>query len=165
MKSQESCAILFNIRSAENVGAMFRTADAAGISHIHLVGYTPDPLDRFLRPRKDIAKTALGAEKEIPWTHSATLPPLLQKLKQEDFTIIAIEQSENSIDYKKISAQGGPASYWNKIAFLVGNEVEGLPQNILELVDVVAEIPMKGKKESLNVATAFGIAVFRILNI
>lgn len=153
-----SISILYNIRSAENVGAMFRTADAAGISHMHLVGYTPDPLDRFLRPRKDIAKTALGAEKEIPWTHSATLPPLLQKLKQDGFTIIAIEQSENSVDYKKIKSE-------NKIAFLVGNEVEGLPQNILELVDVVAEIPMKGKKESLNVATAFGIAVFRILNI
>jgi len=158
MKESDSILILENIRSAQNVGALFRTADAAGISHIYIVGYTPDPLDRFGHPRNDIAKAALGAEKTIPWKHVATISPLLKKLKKEGFQIIAIEQSENSVDYKKIKTTG-------KVAFILGNEVEGVSKTALKNSDIIAEIPMKGEKESLNVSVAGGIAMFRILGI
>jgi tRNA G18 (ribose-2'-O)-methylase SpoU len=149
--------VLLNIRSAQNVGSLFRTADAAGISKIYLVGYTPDPVDRFNRPRNDVAKAALGAEKTIPWEHVATIAPLLKRLKKEGIQTIAIEQSKNSIDYKKIKPQF-PA------AFILGNEVEGIPESVLSKVDVIAEIPMAGEKESLNVSVAGGIALFRMLN-
>lgn len=150
--------ILENIRSAQNVGALFRTADAAGISEIYIVGYTPDPLDRFGRPRSDIAKAALGAEKTIPWKHVVTISPLLKKLKKEGFQIIAIEQSKDSVDYKKIKTT-------DKVAFILGNEVGGVSKTALKNSDIIAEIPMKGEKESLNVSVAGGIAMFRILGI
>jgi tRNA G18 (ribose-2'-O)-methylase SpoU len=150
--------ILHNIRSVENVGAMFRTADAAGIDKIYLTGYTPAPLDRFGRKRKDLAKSALGAEEFMQWEQKKNILPLLAKLKQDKFLIIAIEQDKKSIDYKKVKTQ-------NRNVFIVGAEVEGLPQNVLKKCDIIAEIPMHGKKESLNVATACGIALFRILNL
>lgn len=158
MKSTCSVLVLENIRSAQNVGALFRTADAAGISQIYLVGYTPYPLDRFGRPRTDIAKVALGAEKTLSWEHAKTISPLLKKLKKEGFQIISIEQSEHSIDYKKIKAT-------SKVAFILGNEVEGVSKTAITYSDFVAEIPMKGKKESLNVSVAGGIALFRMLGI
>ncbi len=148
--------ILHNIRSAQNVGSLFRTGDAAGISHVYLVGITPLPVDQFGRERKEIAKTALGAEQSIPWTHVKTISPLLKKLKKENYIIVAIEQSNDSVDYKKVKAKGD-------IAFVLGNEVEGISESVLKLCDVVAEIPMKGKKESLNVSVAGGIAMFRVL--
>jgi tRNA G18 (ribose-2'-O)-methylase SpoU len=140
------------------VGAIFRTADAAGISKIFLVGITPAPLDRFGRERKDIAKSALGAEKTVPWESVKTIKPILNKLKKEKYKIIAIEQSPKAIDYKKVKLP-------NKSAIILGNEVKGLPQSILNQCDVIAEIPMRGKKESLNVSVATGIALFRILGI
>ncbi len=157
-KLQDNVLILQDIRSTENVGAMFRTADAAGIDKIYLTGYTPAPLDRFGRKRKDIAKSALGAEEFILWEQKKNIISLISKLKKEGFKIIAIEQDEKAIDYKKVKLT-------NKNAFIVGTEVTGIPKNILEKCDYVAEIPMRGKKESLNVSVACGIALFRILNI
>ncbi len=154
----ENILILHNIRSVENVGAMFRTADAGGIDKIYLVGVTPAPLDRFGRKRQDLAKSALGAEEFVKWESKKTLLPLLTKLKKENYFIIGIEQSENSIDYKKVKLK-------EKNAFIVGTEVSGIPENILKKCDVIAEIPMRGKKESLNVSVAFGIALFRMLKI
>ncbi len=150
--------ILPDIRSAQNVGSLFRTADACGIEHIYIVGITPAPTDQFGRFNTAIAKTALGAEKTIPWTKVATLAPLITKLQKAGIQTIAIEQSKNAIDYKKVKIQ-------KPVAFILGNEVDGLPKNILEKVDIVTEIPMKGMKESLNVSVAAGIALFRILNI
>lgn len=158
MKVQTSILILENIRSAQNVGALFRTADAAGVSKIYLVGYTPDPVDRFLRPRSDIAKAALGAEKTIPWEHAKTISPLLKKLAKDGFQIISIEQSETSLDYKKIKTT-------EKVAFILGNEVDGVSKTALANSHHIAEIPMKGEKESLNVSVAGGIALFRMLGI
>ncbi len=156
--NQENILIMHNIRSVENVGAMFRTADAAGINKIYLTGYTPCPLDRFGRIRRDLAKSALGAEEFIPWEQKKSIFPLFEKLKREKFLIIGIEQDKKSIDYKKIRLK-------QKNAFIVGAEVTGVPKNILKKCDIIAEIPMKGKKESLNVSVALGIAIFRILNI
>jgi 23S rRNA (guanosine2251-2'-O)-methyltransferase len=150
--------ILNDIRSTHNVGAIFRTADACGISKIYLIGTTPAPIDRFGRERKDVAKTALGAEKTIPWEYFENINPLLTKLKKEKFEIIAIEQSKNSVDYKKVQLK-------NNSAIILGNEVNGISKKILYKCDIIVEIPMMGKKESLNVSVATGIVLFRILGI
>jgi len=158
----KSVAILHDIRSVVNVGAIFRTCDAAGILKIYLTGITPTPLDRFGRIRADLAKAALGAEKTVAWEFSQEIEPILEKLKIENYKIIAIEQSSKSVDYKKVRELLKPEE---NVAFLVGNEVDGVPPRLLDRSDIVTEIPMKGHKESLNVSTAFGIAVFRILEI
>jgi len=154
--SKNSILIIPDIRSAINVGAIFRTADAVGISKIYLTGYTPCPIDKFERVRKDIAKSALGAEKNVSWSYEKSLPALIRRLKREGYKIIAIEQDEKAKDYRRVSA--GP-----KPAFIIGNETEGLPKNILKMCDVIAEIPMQGRKESLNVSVATGVALFRML--
>jgi tRNA G18 (ribose-2'-O)-methylase SpoU len=151
---------LHNIRSTHNVGAIFRTADAVGVSEIFLIGVTPDPIDRFGRKRADIAKASLGAEETIRWQHFDDVKFLekVSDLKSEGFQIISIEQSENSVDYKTIEAG-------ENILIIVGNEVEGLSKEVIDVCDFVAEIPMLGEKESLNVSVATGVALFRILNI
>jgi tRNA G18 (ribose-2'-O)-methylase SpoU len=157
-KIKNNILILPDIRSALNVGAIFRTADAVGISKIYLTGYTPTPIDRFGRVRKDIAKSALGAEKTVSWEYKKGLLMLISKLKKEGYFILAIEQDKNSTNYKKVKLK-------EKNAFIVGTEVSGLPKKILDKCDIIAEIPMKGKKESLNVSVACGVALFRILNL
>jgi len=157
-ENKQNILILHDIRSVENVGAMFRTADAARINKIYLTGYTPTPLDRFGRKRGDLAKSALGAEEFVPWEQKKSTATLLNNLKKEGFYIIAIEQDEKSVDYKKVRLQ-------SKNAFIVGTEVTGIPENILKKCDVIAEIPMRGKKESLNVSVACGVALFRMLNL
>ena len=159
-RGRENILILHNIRSVENVGAMFRTADAVGINKIYLTGYTPAPLDRFGRKRKDLAKSALGAEEFVKWEQKKNIIPLLTKLKKDKFLIIGLEQDKKSVDYKTLrlhSEQGN--------VFIVGAEVTGIPKNILKKCDIIAEIPMRGKKESLNVSVALGVALFRILRI
>lgn len=148
--------ILPDIRSAINIGAIFRTADAVGISKIFLTGYTPRPTDKFGRIQKDIAKSALGAETWIPWEYKKTLIPLINKLKKDNYKIIAIEQDERSIDYRKVIRS-------DKVAIIMGPEVLGLSKKILNNCDVIAQIPMYGKKESLNVSVACGVALFRLL--
>ena len=150
--------ILHDIRSIHNVGSIFRTADAAGISKIFLTGYTPTPTDRFGRARKDLAKVALGAEREISWEYVKNISALLKRLKKENVQIVAIEQDARAKHYKKIRVK-------NLAAFLFGNEVGGVPPKILKLCDEVAEIPMLGKKESLNVSVSVGITLFGILGI
>lgn len=154
----ENILILHDIRSVKNVGAMFRTADAAGINKIYLTGYTPTPLDRFGRKRGDMHKSALGSEEFVSWEQKKAILPLFTKLKQSKYQIIAIEQDKKSVDYKKVKLK-------NKNAFMVGTEVTGIPKSVLKCCDVIAEIPMKGKKESLNVSVALGIALFGILKI
>ncbi len=150
--------ILPDIRSAQNVGSLFRTADACGIEFIYLVGISPTPLDQFNRPNLAIAKTALGAELIIPWKKVSNLSTLLTSFKKQGIQTIAIEQSANAIDYKKVKLN-------YPVAFIMGNEVDGLPEKILEKVDIVAEIPISGMKESLNVSVAGGVALFRMLGI
>ncbi len=152
---KENILILNDIRSVENVGAIFRTADAVGIDKIYLTGYTPTPLDRFGRKRGDLAKSALGAEEFVKWEQKKSISALLVKLKKYNFQIIGIEQDKKSIDYKKVKLG-------LKNAFIVGTEVTGIPKNILDKCDIIAEIPMRGKKESLNVSVAMGVALFRI---
>lgn len=158
IKKERIVLILHNIRSVINVGAIFRTADAAGVSKIYITGYTPTPLDRFGNKRRDFHKTALGAEEFIEWEHTKTIGPVLKKLKKEGVELIALEQSRKSVDYKKMKVK-------KPTAIIVGNEVRGLSKSILDKVDVVAEIPQRGKKESLNVSVSLGIFLFRVLNI
>ncbi len=154
--------ILDNIRSTYNVGSIFRTADCAGVSKIYLVGVTPDPIDRFGRVRKDIAKVALGAETTMPWEHVEDLSRLIKKIKKEGFKIVALEQDEKSVDYKKFKPacrQAGPKFH---LALILGEEVSGIKQEILKLCDNIIEIPMAGEKESLNVSVAAGVTLFRL---
>jgi tRNA G18 (ribose-2'-O)-methylase SpoU len=157
-KSKQVAILLENIRSAENVGSIFRTSDAAGISHIYLGGYTPTPLDRFNRPNAKVITRSLGAEKNIPWTSVARPSALISKLKKDGWTIISIEQSVKAVDYKKVKIR-------DKTLFILGNEVDGVSKKILEQSDIIAEIPMRGDKESLNVSVATGVALFRMLGI
>jgi tRNA G18 (ribose-2'-O)-methylase SpoU len=144
-------AICHNIRSAHNVGSIFRTADGAGVAEVYLTGYTPAP------PHPGIAKTALGAEKIVAWEKFAKLDTAINKLKKENYKIITLEQDKKSV----------PHDFWKpkgKIALVLGNEVRGLNQKVLEKWDKIIEIPMQGEKESLNVAVAFGIAAYSILS-
>ncbi len=149
--------LLHDIRSAHNVGSMFRTSDAMGVSRVYLSGYSPCPLDKFKRPVKEIAKTALGAEMSVQWEYHEDPVLLIRKLKREGFAIVAIEQDVRAIDYKQFQPS-------EKTLVIVGNEVEGVPPHLREECDVFVEIPMHGKKESLNVAVAYGIAMFRMFD-
>lgn len=150
--------ILFldNIRSAHNVGSLFRIADTLGITQIILAGVTPAPIDRFGRARNDIAKTALGAEKSISWEYGKDAKTKIDELSATH-TIVALEQDTRAIDYKKFTMSG-------PIVFVVGNEVYGVAKNILDTADTIIEIPMLGAKESLNVSVAAAVALFRILD-
>lgn len=157
MLQKDIRVLLHNIRSAHNVGSMFRTGDAIDVSHVYLSGYSPLPLDRFGRPVKEITKTALGAEKTIPWEGIKNSSALIKKLKNDGFQVVAIEQDERAIDYKKFVPN-------EKVLILVGNEVRGVSKSLRDRCDVLLDIPMNGKKESLNVSVAFGVALFRIFD-
>lgn len=146
----ERVVILDNIRSTFNVGSVFRTSDGAGISKIYLVGITPTP------DHNKIKKTALGAENYVTWEHVASIENLVEKLKDEGFRIYAVEQSKNSIDYREVQLT-------DKSVFIFGNEISGVSPQTLNLVDDVLEIPMKGKKNSLNVSTTVGIILYQFI--
>jgi 23S rRNA (guanosine2251-2'-O)-methyltransferase len=153
--------ILNNIRSNENVGSIFRTADAVGVSKIILCGYTPALTDRFGRENKGLTKASLGAEKYVEWEKAGTLAGAIKKLKDgkiERLKIIGIEQSENSLNYKKIKNLKT-----KNLVLVFGNEVEGLSKQDLKLCDIVAELPMRGRKESLNVSVCAGIVLYSLL--
>lgn len=153
----ERVVVLDNIRSTFNVGSIFRTADCLGVNKIYLCGVTPAPLDRFGRARADIAKVSLGAEKTIAWEQVADTVDVIKRLKKEGYKIISVEQSTRSVEYRKIKVAKG-----QKVALIMGNEVSGVSPEILKLSDTIAEIPLRGEKESLNVLVAFAVAGFRI---
>lgn len=158
-----SILILDNIRSVENTASIFRTADGLGVEKIFLIGTTPYPLDRFGRKRKDFAKVALGAEETIAWEYSKEIVSVINGLKKEGLKIIALEQDSRS---RKLSAlpAGRQGNKFERFALIVGNEVEGVSKEALALADEIVEIPMHGKKESLNVSVATGIALFTLLS-
>ncbi len=163
----EKAVILDNIRSVYNVGSIFRTADAVGVNHIYLIGQTPTPVDRFGRERKDLAKVSLGAEKNIPWTYFKNEESLaqLQKMKKRGVVLVAVEQDEKSVDYREVvvtQPKNNPQKTISKTALIFGNEVDGVSSEILKISDYIAEIPMKGKKESLNVSVSAGIVMYEL---
>lgn len=151
--------IAHDVRSVHNVGSVFRTADAAGVTKIYLCGITPSPADRFKAVRPDFAKVALGAEKFVPWEPAKTTAGVIKKLKEEGYEIFALEQSKHSVPYYEVARAMRPDA---RAAIVLGNEVRGLPPSILRSADRILEIPMMGKKESLNVAVAFGVVAFAL---
>ncbi len=142
--------ILHNIRSAYNVGAIFRTADAAGVSRIYLGGYTPSA------DSDKVIKTSLGAEKSVAWEKYFNTWKLIEELRLKGIKVVALEQSKTSRDYRKFKPKF-------PLAVVVGNEVRGLSASTLKRMDSVWHIPMRGQKESLNVSVAAGIFLYSIL--
>jgi len=155
---QELTLVLLDIRSVQNTASLFRIADCAGIQKIYLVGTTPTPIDRFKRVRTDFVKISLGAEKFVSWEYVPDVQALFKKLRGEKCEIVGLEQSFRAIDYKEYVMKG-------KTVLILGNEVTGVPEEVLNECDAVVEIPMLGTKESLNVSVAGAIILFRILNI
>jgi len=149
---KEIYLVLDNIRSRENVGSIFRTADGAGVSKILLCGITSAP------PHGRISKTALGAEMYVPWEYRRNTRQLLTELKTKGIKIIALEQTAKS---KNIFTFKLPNS--KALALIVGNEVNGISPKILKYCDKVLYIPMSGRKESLNVSVAAGVALYQLI--
>lgn len=143
--------VLDNIRSIYNVGAIFRTCDAILAEKMVLCGITGHP------PRKDIDKVALGAVEVVPWEYSPSTRETLVKLKEKGVKICALELTQQSVHYKE-------ADYPFPMALVVGNEVEGISEDAMPFVDFAVDIPMLGRANSLNVATAFGIVGYEILS-
>ncbi len=145
--------ILDSIRSHYNVGAIFRTADAIGVTKIFLCGYTPAPIDRFGREVPEIAKTSLGAAKRVSWSQASQVIDVIAELKQNGVTVISIEQSERAVSLYDVECQGD-------VAVVFGNEVDGVSQAAMELSDMIVDLPMYGTKESLNVSVTVGIVLY-----
>ena len=157
---KELFLILHNIRSAHNVGALFRTADGVGVTKIFLTGYTPAPAGKnSLFPtaaQKMIAKTALGAEEQIAWEHKKSVSDVIDQLKADGVQVVALEQTKKSVDYRSFIPQFPSA-------MIVGNEPKGLDQRTIQKCDAAIEIPMRGSKESLNVSVAAGVALYELM--
>lgn len=153
MMRSEISVILDNIRSRENVGSIFRTADGAGVAKIYLCGITPQP------PHGKISKTALGAETLVPWEYHKQTWQLLKKLRANGKLLVALEQTKDSINIFKLGS-----IVHRPLALVIGNEVKGIGPKILKYCDKKISIPMYGKKESLNVAVAAGVALYSILH-
>lgn len=151
--------ILYNIRSGHNVGSIFRTADALGVEKIYLAGYTPAPIDEFLQPHPPVAKVSLGAEKSVAWEKAEDILVLLRDLKKRGFYIYALEQDPRSVAYYTVKPN---AAKLKSLALILGEELRGVPKEVLNQADTILEIPMRGEKESLNVSVAFGIAAFAL---
>jgi tRNA G18 (ribose-2'-O)-methylase SpoU len=142
--------VLDNIRSLNNVGSIFRTSDAAGIEKIYLCGITGKP------PRVEIHKAALGAEQSVPWEYFENPVEIIQKLKDEGLQIVILEHTDQPELYHKVK-------YEFPLCLVVGHEITGVSDEVVELADMAIEIPMFGMKQSLNVAVAYGIAVYEII--
>lgn len=147
MEGKELVLIVEDVRSLWNVGAMFRTADALGVAKLYLCGITGRP------PRKEISKVALGAEQWIAWEARGAAWEVVAELRAAGYTVIALEQTKNSVSL-------GAFRPTFPLALVVGNEVEGVSRETLTAADGVVHIPMVGKKESLNVAVAAGVAAY-----
>ena len=143
--------VLDNIRSMHNVGSVFRTSDAFLIEAICLCGYTPQP------PHRDIQKTALGATETVDWLYYNNTKEAIEDLKQRDYKIYAVEQASGSISLEQFNWQPS-----NKIAVIMGNEVEGVDAELLPLCDGCIEIPQLGMKHSLNISVAAGIVLWKV---
>ena len=144
--------VLENIRSAYNVGSVFRTADAFLIEAIYIIGYSAKP------PHKEIKKTALGAEETVSWNHFETTATAIDELRKDGYKVFSIEQAENSLNLQAINFKPE-----EKIAIIFGNEVTGVEQSTILLSDGCIEIPQLGMKHSLNIATAAGVVLWELV--
>ncbi len=143
------CLLAHNVRSLWNVGSFFRTCDAMGVEKLYLTGYTGVP------PRREITKTAIGAEEAVPWEHHEDPLQLLHQLKKEGWQLVALEITKDAINIQTFKPS-------RRICLIVGHELSGLSEDILSLCDATVMIPMLGTKESLNVAVAAGMALYHI---
>jgi tRNA G18 (ribose-2'-O)-methylase SpoU len=157
--------IIHNVRSLHNVGSILRTADGLGVEKVYMTGITPYPLSGTdsrlphiaLKAHKQISKTSLGAETTVSWQHSDRLLDVIKELTTQQFTIVALEQSPTSTDISKYKCS-------DRLALIVGNEVEGIDKKSLSQVKTHLHIPMRGSKESFNVAVATALAVYSLQN-
>jgi len=145
--------VLDNVRSLNNVGSVFRTADAFMVEKVYLCGITGTP------PHRDIEKTALGATESVEWVHVPETTELIKALKAAGYQVISIEQAENSVKLHEFSPEPG-----KHYAFVLGNEVFGVEQEVINMSDVVLEIPQFGTKHSLNISVATGVVVWDFLS-
>ena len=141
--------ILDNIRSAHNVGSIFRSSDAFRIDRVWLCGITPVP------PTAEIHKTALGAEDSVGWEHRENTAALIRELRKDGFTVVAVEQTEHSVSLREFKCNFG-----KKYAFVFGNEVDGVSQEAVDACDFSLEIPQYGTKHSLNVSVCAGVVLW-----
>ena len=149
MKKFPITVVLDNIRSALNVGAIFRTCDATGVEKLYLCGITPYP------PHNRIPKTALGAIETVEWEYAKSTSEVLEKLKKDGKKIVSVENTKDSVEFTKYKFEA-------PVVLIFGNEIDGVGEDILKISDAV-KIPMFGTKESLNVATTVGIALYEVV--
>lgn len=145
--------VLNSIRSSYNVGSIFRTSDGAMIEKLYLCGYTPYP------PKKEVLKTALGSQNSVSWEYVKDPKEVIIRLKERGIKICALELTDSSFPYYNVSKNDFP------LCLLIGNEIAGVSQDLLDLCDFSIEIPQYGIKQSLNVAVAYGIAIFDLRRI
>lgn len=151
--------VLDNVRSLHNVGSIFRTSDALRLEKILLCGITGTP------PHAELHKTALGAEEVIPWSYYPETTAAVLELKNNGVLVLALEQAEGSIDIRDLGQLPEGSIRDRKVALVVGNEVDGVSQEVINLCDYVVEIPQRGTKHSMNVSVAGGIALWEISQI
>lgn len=143
--------VIHNVRSIRNVGSIFRTSDGARIEHVHLTGFTGTP------EHKDLHKTALGAQDAVSWSKHETALPLLDDLRENGYTIAVLEQTDESQPPDQVSPDAYP------LCLVIGNEVRGIDEDVVEVADLGLEIPQFGTKISLNVSVAYGIAIYDLI--
>ncbi len=143
------CVVLNSIRSLHNVGSIFRTADAVGVEKIWLTGITGYP------PQSGIAKTALGAEQSVPWEYKEDILSLVKEIKGQGYQIVLLEQMQGAVAHDEFKPK-------TPVCLVLGNEIEGVGEQLVKLCDAAVEIPMAGIKNSLNVAVAFGVVAYHI---
>ncbi|NQY09976.1 MAG: TrmH family RNA methyltransferase [Flavobacteriales bacterium] len=141
--------VLNNIRSLNNVGSIFRSSDAFLVNCIYLCGITPQP------PHREIQKTALGATESVDWKHDLDCVKVIKELQQDDYEVISIEQADTSIPLQNLKATAD-----KKYAFVFGNEVEGVEDDVLNASDTIAELPQYGTKHSFNVSVCVGMVLW-----
>jgi 23S rRNA (guanosine2251-2'-O)-methyltransferase len=160
---REIVVLAHNIRSAHNVGSLMRTCDGLGVKKLYLSGYSPYPTKNkdermphiSKRVNNQISKTALGAEKYVDWQYCEKIEPITDNLKKDGYLMVGLEQSYKSIELGKFSAP-------NKVALIIGEEVNGIEQSLLKKCDSIVEIPMLGSKESFNVSVSAAIALYAL---
>jgi len=145
--------VVDNVRSLYNVGSIFRSSDGALIQKLYLCGFTPYP------PRKEIEKTALGATESVPWEYRESPVDVIKELKAQGIKICLLEQTNQSVPYYSIKLSDFP------LCLVIGNELTGVSKQVIDLADMAIEIPMFGIKQSLNVAVAYGIAIYTFVHI
>ena len=146
LEKHEICLILDNVRSALNVGSAFRTADAFAVKHLYLCGITAQP------PHREILKTAIGATRSVDWSHAPRTTEVIHTVRQAGYKAVAVEQAAGSIPLQEFSFQPD-----HKYALIFGNEVTGIGEEAMDLIDQCIEIPQFGTKHSLNISVTLGI--------